>query len=174
MIIRKKNKNLLLPVPTCFTFTFNKKSIFCCLILLWFNRQRSRTPPWAYQQIILTSGLLTCLLACLPAYFLSYICLPTYMRPNCPEITVNSNPKSSTSHPLNFHRLYLVNFMINWLGLELQATPCHQKSPSRISTCCLLIIHSQFQAASTFPEIDGGGGNMIKVLRLISVQLALD
>ena len=53
---------------------------------------------------ILNTSLLTCMLAC----FL-YTCLQR--RANWPLLTVNSNhPKSHTSHPLNFHWLYLVNF----------------------------------------------------------------
>ena len=43
--------------------------------------------------------LLTCMLTCFLTFLYTYL------------LTVNSNhPKSHTSYPLNFHRLYLVNF----------------------------------------------------------------
>ena len=45
---------------------------------------------------------------------------------------------------------------LGWVDLlypvPLQATPCHQKSPSRISTSYLLSICGQFQAASRLPN----------------------
>ena len=53
----------------------------------------------------------TCLLACMLVCLLTFLQACLHRRPNCPIIKVNSNrPKSHISHPLNFHRLYFVNF----------------------------------------------------------------
>ena len=53
----------------------------------------------AYWLAYLHAYLLTCMLTCLLTFQYTYL------------LTVNSNrPKSHNSYPLNFHRLYLVNF----------------------------------------------------------------
>ena len=93
-----------------------------------------------YISTYLHTSLLTCMLACLLTFL--YTCLQR--RPNSPLLTVNSNhPKSHNSHPLNFHRLYLVNFkFMIYLpkqggSLLCSAIPCY-----------LLAKYGQFQAAS--------------------------
>ena len=89
-----------------------------------------------------------------------YTCLHT--RSNCLVITVNSNrPKSHTSHPLNFHRLYLINFkfMIYLPGqggsFLCSATPCYPLPPKIIKQTIhqLPIDHiwSISSCISTFP-----------------------
>ena len=98
--------------------------------------------------------------ACLLNYF------PAYLG-YCPVITVNSDrPKSNTSHPLNFHQLYLVNFkfIMYWPvgggSLLRNVTPSYplpQKLPKRLSTSYLLTIYGQFQAASLLSRVGGGG-----------------
>ena len=120
---------------------------------------------------LLTSTYLhTSLLTCMPACLLTFLYTCLQRRPNCPLLTVNSNrPKSHNRHPLNFHRLYLVNFKFmiylpGWDGsLLCSATPnypCHQKLPTRLSTSYLLTIYGQFQAASLLSwGWVGGGGN---------------
>ena len=127
----------------------------------------------------LHTSLLTCMLACLLTFL--YTCLQR--RPNCPLLTVNSNrPKSHNSHPLNFHRLYLVNFKFmiylpGWDGsLLCSATPsypCHQKLPTRLSTSYLLTIYGQFQAASLLSLVGGGGWVVIIRNKANSVRLNL-
>ena len=80
------------------------------------------------------------------------------------RIKNNSNrPKSHTSYPLNFHRLYIVNFkfliylpggMGLFYALPLQATPCQQNSPSRLSTFYLLTIYMvNFKLHLYFPGV---------------------
>ena len=154
-------------------FTLNK---VCCIMLMITNYHCISLSTLSLWTWLLP---LTCILACLIASF--HACLLTYFpislshrRPNCPAITVNPNwPKSYTSHPLDFHRLYLVNFKFmiylpGWdgsiLGSATQSYPCHQKSPSRLSTSYLLTIYGQFQAASLLSLVGGGwwvggGGN---------------
>ena len=74
-------------------------------------------------------------------------------------------PKLHTSHPLIFHQLYLVYFKFRILYLPggsplssvtPSSTPCHQKSPNRLSTSYLLWPYMvNFKLPLYFP---GGGG----------------
>ena len=130
---------------------------------------RNPTPLFSSLPISLLTWLLplTCILSCLLACLLTFLYTCLQRRPNCPLLTVNSNrPKSHNRHPLNFHRLYLVNFKFmiylpGWDGsLLCSATPsypCHQKLPTRLSTSYLLTIYGQFQAASLLSLVGGGG-----------------
>ena len=107
----------------------------------------------------LHTSLLTCILACLLTFL--YTCLQR--RPNCPLLTVNSNrPKSHTSHPPNFHQLYLVNFKINLPDLGESALS--SATPPKITK----------QTIHQLPTGHIWVGVVIINVRLISVQLALD
>ena len=68
------------------------------------------------------------MLACL----LTFLNTCIHRRLNCLVITVDSNhPKSHASHPLNFHRLFLVNskfkiYQVEWISYN----QCHYNLPS--------------------------------------------
>ena len=51
-------------------------------------------------------------------------------------------------------------------AVPLQATPCHQKSPSRLSIPYLMTIYGQFQAASLLSRVGGWVGVVLIKLEL--------
>ena len=57
-----------------------------------------------------------------------------------------------------------------WVDLlfsgPLKATPCHQKSPSRLSITYLLTIYNQFQAATLLSRGWVGGGEWVVIIIL--------
>ena len=51
-------------------------------------------------------------------------------------------------------------------ALPLHPTPCHQKSPSRLSTSYLLTIYGQYQAASLLSRVGGGRWVGVVIIKL--------
>ena len=84
-----------------------------------------------------------------------------FISPPCPHgrnVYDSNRPKSHTSHPLNFRRLYLVNF--NFLiylpgeggSLLFSVTPCYPLSPKITKLTIHQLPTDQFQAASLLSQ----------------------